>query len=409
MKGLFVSPFFPYPPLAGGQSRIWNLIRHLSAEAQTHLLSFFEPEAGLPDVQGARSHCQRVEVVPRRPHPYPSRFGQAAPQVVKDFYHPEMLEALRRLIAEERYDVVQIEYAHMGDYLPSFHPGDPPPPARCLTECEITFESLYRQARREPWGRRKASLFWEYLKMLSYETRACQAADCVITVSQRDRRQLLSFAPRAQVECVPVGVDTEAVPFHSGPREPDSILFLGYMSHPPNVQGLAFFYREVFPLVQRLRSGARLRVVGSRAEVELPRLAPDLHAALTSDTAVELVGTVPDTIPYLHRASLMVVPVLVGAGVRVKIFESFGAGLPVVSTSLGAEGIPVREGEHLRLADSPPEMARAIVQVLEKPEQAAEMAQRARRLVEEQFDYRALAKRLLSVYEQTLAKVRAVR
>lgn len=406
MKVLFVSPFFPYPPLAGGQSRIWHLMRRLSAHAEVHLLSFFEPEAGLPDIQGARSGCGRVEAVPHRRHPYPSRFGQAVPQVVKDFYHPEMLEALRGLIAEERYDVVQVEYTQMADYLPRYRPGDPPRPPACLTALDIAFESLYREARRQRWGRRKASLVWEYLKMMSYETRACGAADCVIAVSERDRKQLLSFVPGARVECVPVGVDTEVVPFHAAPREPNTLLFLGYMGHPPNVDALAFFYRDVWPIVRSLRPQVRLQVVGWRTEVELPRLAPDLHAALARDSAVELVGTVPDALPFLHGASLTVVPVLVGAGVRVKIFESFAAGLPVVSTTLGAQGIPVRDREHLRLADAPPEMARAVVEVLEKPEQAAEMAQRARRLVEEQFDYAALALRLLSVYQQVLERAR---
>ena len=407
MKILFVSAFFPYPPLAGGQSRIWHLIRRLSEQAEVHLLSFFEPSAGLSDVEGARSHCRRVEVVARRHHPYPRRFGRAAPQVVKDFYHPEMSEALRRLMAEEHYDVVQVEYTQMADYLPRFRPGDAPPPAACLTEHDIAFESLYRHARRAPWGKRKASLYWEYLKMLDYETRACRAADCVIAVSERDATQLRSFLPGVWVECVRTGVDTEVMPFHAGPRQPDTVLFLGHMSHMPNLDALGFFYREVFPILRRLRARTRLQILGSRAEHELPRVAPELDAALKADEAVDLVGTVPDTTPYLHQASLMVVPVLVGAGVRVKIFESFAAGLPVVSTTLGAQGIPARDPEHLRLADSPLEMARAIADVLEHADQAAEMAARARRLVEEQFDYRALARRLLGVYRQAVERVRS--
>jgi len=207
----------------------------------------------------------------------------------------------------------------------------------------------------------------------------------------------LSFLPQLQGRIddgYRAGIDTSRYAYRHDGREPFTILFLGSFRHTPNLEALTWFVEHVLPLVLAEEPRARVIVVGS----EPPPRSFFRHGFLKYEGALELVGFVEDVRDALARYSLFVCPILSGSGVRVKLLEAFAAGIPVVSTHLGAEGLADRDGDICALADQPEEFARRVVDLLRDSQKAAEMAARARAQVVAERDIRGMTKRLVEGY-----------
>jgi O-antigen biosynthesis protein len=191
------------------------------------------------------------------------------------------------------------------------------------------------------------------------------------------------------------GIDTSSYTYCCEGREPFTILFLGSFRHIPNLEALTWFVEQVLPLVLAEEPRARVKVVGSD---------PPKPSAFRHGEAVDLVGFVEDVREPLARYSLFVCPILSGSGVRVKLLEAFAAGIPVVSTRLGAEGLADRDGDICALADRPAEFARRVVDLLRDPQKAAEMAARAREEVVTNRDIRGMTERLVENYRAEVSR-----
>ena len=163
------------------------------------------------------------------------------------------------------------------------------------------------------------------------------------------------------------------------------------MFYPPNVEAVHWFATEAFPAVRRARPEVEFRVVGSRPPARIAELA-------RPDSGVVVTGYVPDLQPILRQAAVMVVPLLSGSGMRVKILEAFARGIPVVSTTIGVEGIDAEPGRHLLVADRPADVAAAVLRLLDDPAEAARLAGAARRLLEERYDWRSALRGLDRLY-----------
>ena len=393
MRVLLLAPVFPYPPNYGGAVRTWNLLVNVAERHEVDLLALTKVGVPSEHLDEVRKVCRHAEVVWYQPEQDPP-LVDTRPRTVKEHSSDGFRQRVRELMSARRYDLVHLECAQMGAYLAE---------ARAcpvlLDAHDLLSRLLLRGARMAKWSGGKVSGWWEYLKMVAWESRVWATVDCVVTVCEQEKRIVEAFAPRASVVCLENGVDLERFLFTSEGRDRNVILFVGYMRYPPNVDALVHFYRCVFPLILGQRPETRLHVVGAGMETDLPLRAPEAEAEMRADPQVRLVGTVEDIHPHLASAAALVVPLRVGAGTRVRILEAFAAGLPVVSTSLGAEGLPVQEGRELRLADEPATFAKAVVEVLDDPAKAAAMAGRARQLVERHYDWRALAQRLNGVYQ----------
>ena len=205
-----------------------------------------------------------------------------------------------------------------------------------------------------------------------------------------DAELIRSEYKAASVSDVPTGVDLGYfVPRSSSPAEGRVLVFVGSMDWMPNEDAIRWFAAEIFPAVQESIAGVRLVVVGRSPSAGLRELA-------SRNAAIEITGTVADVRPYLAAASLSVVPLRVGGGTRLKIYEAMAAGVPVVSTAIGAEGLPLRSGEHLLIADSAAEQVSAIRALLEDPAYAAALAARALAFVREHCSWEAAAERFIA-------------
>ena len=244
---------------------------------------------------------------------------------------------------------------------------------------------------------------YEYLRALRYELRVLPRFDRVQVCSANNGDYLLSFLPRlrGRIDDNRAGIATSRYEFRAHGREPETMLFLGSFRHPPNQEGLNWFTRKVLPAVLERKPNARLIIVGSEP--------PAAHSLPHLPGNIEIRGFVEDVREPLGRYAVFVCPILSGSGMRVKLLEAFAAGIPVVSTPLGAEGLAEADGEICSLAAEPVDFAHKIVELFEDVEKARGLACRARERVVATRDMRVLTERLVGSYREVVRNKRASR
>ncbi len=395
---LFVSPYPIYPPVHGGGVFMYQTVRELARSTDLHLIVLLDYPNELEPHRHLRQMCASAEFIVRMEGRQKS-FGAMEPHAVREFRSKDLEWLIHRQIYLHRIDVLQLEYTVMAQYAGRFRhiPS-------IVFEHDVYFQSIARAlpTTRGLLGRLQAR--WEYLRALRYEVTELRHADRVQVCSRENREYLESFVPELKGRIddgFRAGVDTANYQFQITGREPGTMLFMGSFRHLPNQEALAWFLNEVLPLVHQRRPSARLVVVGSDP--------PPRHSLPPSAQNVELIGFVEDIREPLARYALFICPILSGSGVRVKLLEAFSAGIPVVSTRIGAEGLAWNDGDICRLADDPAAFAEAIIDVLDKPETASEMAARARTEVVAKRDLRIMTQGLLANYRETIGAMRLPR
>jgi glycosyltransferase involved in cell wall biosynthesis len=397
MKILILSPYPPYPPRGGGALRIYNLARGLAARHEVTLLTFAPDAAAVAALAPLRAIC-RVATVPGPPRRSLARralttVGSPLPDMALRNAAPAYAEALSRLLAAERFDVVQAESIEMAGYALAARGASP-----CLVLDQFNAEYMLQRRAALADLRRLAlaggvySLI-QWRKLARYEIRLLDELDRVLVVSAEDRAALRRLAPGADPAVVPNGVDTAAVRpgAVSGDYGPASLVFTGTLDFRPNIDALRWFVAEVLPLVRRRRPDARLLVVG--------RAAGPAVRALGDGEAVEIVGEVADVRPYIDGSAVYVVPMRIGGGSRLKLLEALAMEAPVVSTPMGAEGVEgLRDGEHLLVARSPRAFADAVLRLIARPALGASLGRNGRAHVVARYDWRAIIPRLEEAY-----------
>jgi glycosyltransferase involved in cell wall biosynthesis len=230
----------------------------------------------------------------------------------------------------------------------------------------------------------------QWKRMKRFEAQACTNFDHVVAVSDADAAIMRKDYGVASVSTVPTGVDLEY--FAEVDRsniERSSIVFIGSMDWMPNDDGIRWFVESVLPLIKRKIPAATITAVGRKPSAGLLKLAQNVPGLVVT-------GTVPDIRPYLERAAVTVVPLRIGGGTRLKIYEAMAANIPVVSTTIGAEGLPVGDGEHILIADDPEGLARQIVLLLENAQEADRISNNALKYVRENCGWDAVAESFIS-------------
>jgi len=230
--------------------------------------------------------------------------------------------------------------------------------------------------------------------MARAERHFTEMADHVLTVSDEDRGAFLEFLPEEKVTTVPTGVDLEYFKPADKPQTAHSLVFTGSMDWLPNEDAIIYFSTEILPLVQQRIPGVTLSVVGRKPGRKVIALAE-------KNPAIRVTGAVADIRPYVHEAAVYVVPLRIGGGTRIKIFEAMAMGSAVVSTSIGAEGLPVADGKNLLLADSPQDFADRTVALLTGPAERQRLGLAARALVESRYSWNEVT----NVLEKVLTQV----
>ena len=227
--------------------------------------------------------------------------------------------------------------------------------------------------------------------MHQWEPRYAERFDRCTTVSEIDRQLLLKANPRLRVDVIPNGVDIQKYQPLPAENASPTLLFIGNMGYPPCVDAVLYFCREIFPLIRRKIGAAELWIVGRDPRPEVLQLNGD---------GVHVTGRVDDVIPYYRQSAVCVVPLRAGGGTRLKILEAMALGRPVVSTTIGCEGLDVVDGEHLLIADTPEQFAEKTVRLLTDRQLYQHIAANGRQLVEDRYDWDKIAGRLMDVYAE---------
>ncbi|MBI4494575.1 MAG: glycosyltransferase [Chloroflexi bacterium] len=397
MKILMLLPQFPWPADQGAKMRNEAFVRILAQEHELHLLCFGErpPEEG--QLQAARPYCRSVRVLPP---PGRSRLGRAAklltsplPDMAARLWSPAFASALGELLAREGFDAVHVSNLELALYL-RLVSG----PKRVFDDHNAEYllqRRAYETEVRDGWlGPLALYSLVQWRRLRRFEAWACRTADLVLAVSQQDARHLEELAPGIRPRVVPNGVDAEAyraLPLGNQPRP--LLLFSGKLDYRPNEDAVRWFLDDILPRVWRARAQARFLVVGHAPPSWLVERGKQ-------DARIVVTGPVPDDHPYLERSAAYVLPMRWGGGVRFKALVALASGRPLVSTSMGMDGVECVPGEHVLLADEPEAFAANVVRVLDDARLAASLARAGRALVEQRFAWPRIAPALLEAYRR---------
>jgi glycosyltransferase involved in cell wall biosynthesis len=247
---------------------------------------------------------------------------------------------------------------------------------------------------KRPW--RRALLAVEWRKMRRYEARACTRAAVTVAVSEADRALLAANAPAADIRAIPTGVDTSFFHPNGAIEAPATLVFTGSMDWYPNEDAVMHFIEAILPEIRQEVPGISLAVVGRDPSSRL-------RAAGTA-AGIRVTGTVEDVRPHVAEAAVYVVPLRVGGGTRLKIFEALAMGKAVVSTRIGAEGLPIVPGQHFLQADEPADFARAVVALLRDPARRRALGLAGRRLMEERYSWTQVAREFERHCEEAVSR-----
>jgi glycosyltransferase involved in cell wall biosynthesis len=392
MNVLLLTQVLPYPPDSGPKVKTWNVLKYLAERYEVTLVSFVRGDQS-DDVAHLQRYCRAVHTVPMERGAVRDGLamvrsmltGQPWMMVRDD--RMVMRRLVDRLAAGGSFDVIHADQLNMAQY------AERVPGAFKVLDAHNALWLLYKRL----WetmspGLRKLLLGRDWPLLRAYEGRMVHEFDAVLAVSHEDKAALQEAAGQpVDITVIPIAIDTDEVAVIEREAEPRHILHIGTMYWPPNIDGVFWFAHEVYPLIRQQRPDVCFDIVGARPPQEI--------AALSGDrTGINVIGYVADPTPYLQRAALMVVPLRAGGGMRVKILNALAQGIPIVSTTLGCEGIAVTSGEGILIADAPPEFAAAVLNLLRDGDLANRIAARGRRTVVKKYDYRTACCTLNDVY-----------
>lgn len=392
MRILFLAHLFPLPLDSGGKIKSYHTLRILSSAHEVYTVSYLRDEQEAQLVSELRKLGGGIEVGLKRTKikqilDLTSSILSGRSFIVSRDYRRQMHTSIKEAIETFKPDVIHIDHLQMAQFV------DFGGPYRVVLDNHnvesLIIERIARTAASPP-VRAYAALEWP--KLRKYELDICRRSDFVLMVSEQDVDSLRSLDDGlGAVEAVPIGVDID----HFQPIERSSdllnILSIGTMHWPPNVDSMLYFYKEIMPLVCERVPDCSLTIAGQKP-VESIR-------ALAGDKRVNIIGYVDDDRALSRQCGVFIVPLRSGSGVRVKILNALAMGLPVVSTSIGAEGLAVKSGEHLLIADTPNDFADAVADILTNREMAAGLGANGRKLVCEKYSWEGVGQRLLSLYD----------
>jgi glycosyltransferase involved in cell wall biosynthesis len=437
MRVLFLTQILPYPLDAGPRIKTWNVLRYLKARGyEIVLASFVRPEEQ-KHVQAVLQTCDEVHAIPIRRSRLldVGRYAQSQllnrPFVVQRDDLQAMHSLVQQMLAQREFDYLHADQLTMAQY--AIH-GRGPSADRGLAEAVAAGPisgvrskrsgddgpTLVFDAHNAVWElleRTKSTVSpllkpvvgLEAFRVKRYEGELVHKFDYVLTVTEHDRQAMLDAcsaasnghrqhhqtnACDAKILIIPIAVDTERLMALPRPSNSKNVLALGSLHYPPNADGVRWFAREIFPLVKDEIPDATLTIVGKAPPRDLREMA-DRHP-----DSVAVTGYVERVEPYIEAAALTVVPVRAGGGMRVRILEAFARGIPVVTTPIGLEGIDAQAGEEVLVSETPRAFASNVARLLSDQSLQAGLSARARRLVEREYDWQTVLKRLDSVYGQ---------
>jgi glycosyltransferase involved in cell wall biosynthesis len=393
MKILWVKSDFLHPATRGGRIRTLEILRRLHQKHEIHYAAYLDPAH--PDAPAlSREYCSRAYPVQYRipAHGTWALYVQAAaglfrslPVTVERYGSSAMRLLLGDLRRRLRFDRIVCDFI-----APALN-------LERLEECVLfqhNVETMIWRRHAETASNPALRLYMrlQARRMFEFEKNACRTAGAVVAVSPVDAAAMRSLFGIGRIFEVPTGVD---VGYFTPPPHPEPVadlVFVGAMDWLPNIDAAVYFASDILPLIRRRRPGCSVAFVG---RVPQPRI-----LALASDPLIRVTGTVPDVRPYFWGAKVSIVPLRIGGGTRLKIYEAMAANSPIVSTTIGAEGLTVSHPDHLHLADTPEAFADACLALLEDEPGRQALRERARQLVSSRFSWDCVAEDFEEILRQ---------
>jgi len=391
---LIVSAQFPYPPHSGFATRVYQLSRQLASDHRVTLLSYARPSER--ESVERLSQELRVRTVEREHASISAkRVAQAAsicssqPFCCRAVHSKHMQRAVNALCASERFDVIQLESSLLGTF------AFPRDVRVVLDEHNIEYEVFQRMCEGERSIARRAFNRLEHARFRRFEQREWRRLDGCVVTSDRELPIVRAHAPNTPVAVVPNGVDVDYFRPAGVNVEPHTLVFNGILTYRPNLDAAYHLVDEIWPLVVRRCPDAQLTLVGRGDEGDLRRL---------RRAGVVVTGEVDDIRPYLRRAAVVGVPVRMGGGTRLKVVEGLAMGKAMVSTSLGREGVAVRDEEHLLIGDGADAFASRVLALFAQPSLRSALGRAGRRLIEAEYSWDLAGERLKALYQRVTTR-----
>lgn len=395
MKILFLTQVFPLPPDSGGKIYTLHEIRALAREHEVSLLTYVRPGDDEKYIKELEKICCRVKTVKMVRNKFSNIYDAAKALITnKSFiiqrdYRHEMQKVFDEEVRNFAPDVVHIDHLQMAQFA-DMKAGY----KTILSNQNVEAMIVKRIAEAaDNFSPKRIYGYIEWKKLFKYELDTCKNCDVVITVSDEDTKIFKKHLPDSNINTIPIPVDMEYFkPVAAFPGK-DNILSLGTMHWPPNVDAMHYFCESIFPIILKKRPNAKLIIAGQKPVSSIRALACD---------NIDVTGYVADAREISAESDVFIVPLRSGSGMRVKILNAFAMGLAVVSTTIGAEGIGCKHGEHIIIADTPQEFADAVCHLLENPQKAKEIGKNAYKFVCDNYSSEIIEKKLLSLYKESL-------
>jgi len=407
MKLIWLSHFVPYPPKGGNLQRSYNLIRQASRSYQITLvaLNFLgeSPERLRSHAEELEKYCERVEFW-ELPYPWRGARWQAAalasplfrvPFSCRALYSPDLRSRWEQVLRDTPGALLHLDSIDLGLFVPSTKGF-----RKVLNHHNCESAMALRRAQREPNRLKKAFLALQARELRRMEKSICADFDNNLVVSEEDANQLRAVQPRAHFSVVENGVDVSYFQPAQEQEEANTLAFTGLLDWYPNVSGIRFFVREVWPLVKNRFADARLYLAGKNP-------AEEVLAFAQADANIVVIPNPDDMRPILARAAVCICPLLEGGGTRLKILDALAMGKPMLTTTIGCEGLRVTHGENILVADTPRDFADGIVQLFENQGLRRKIGAAGRALVEREYSWDKIGEQLEQAYRSAFETQRS--
>ncbi len=394
MDILYVTQKFPYPLNDWGNIRSFNILKQLARKHSVTLLSNVSSPAEATDCGELKQLCHKISTFPEKPG---SRlllansllhglYGDQPYFMYKNF-SAKLLAGIQAELSLRSYRAIHFNHLDTAQYIRRL-PGE----FICVLDTHnilsLMVQRFYRQ---EHNPIKKGYIYTQWRKTLSVERQLCQRMQYCLVCSENDAKELAAIAPRSQVEVIPNGVEPER-PALSGAADKPSLVFIGAMDYMPNYQGILHFCEQVLPRIEQEISDIKLNIIGRNPIAAVRQLAHKPN--------IQLLDKVENIHSVLHPEQILVVPLKVGGGTRLKILDAMSLRLPVVATSVGAEGLALTPGEQILIADEPQEMAQQIIRLYNDNKLRERLIDNAYQCIKQQYDWNIIGERLLKLYSQ---------
>lgn len=404
MKILVVAPRPPYPLHGGYEVRVYPLFKALSAANEITLISKAPSPVDRQSLVSLEEVFETVELYPVRELAPDERSGRTLWKRISDFVSPppgyhepttfsrDMCNSIRTKTQSGEYDIIH----YLGVGLIAYLPCAEQLPCVCDAVDDYSLY-CYRTIRHRRAIADKARYFLEWLVTRRFERKYLSKFREVVFVSPVDAKEARSICPAARISVVPNGVDCDYFRPSGKLADKPKVLFTGVMDYEPNVTGAVYFLREVLPILERSYPAVQFRIVGRDP-------LPELLEAVRPRPNVEVTGFVEDMRPHFDDAMIYVSPLKSGAGLKNKILEAWAMAKPVVATATSCDGIEVRPGEDIIIADTPADLAEAVLSVLNDPVLRKKLSENGRKKALSLYSWQSQAEKFMDIYRRVLSK-----